>query len=131
MIQTVTPFLMFEGKAEAAMTFYVSLFDDGEVVELVRYAAGQPGPEGSVFKGVFRVGGQTVRCFDSHVHHAFTFTPAWSLFIDCDSDAQIERLAAALGEGGKVMMALADYGFSRRFTWVEDRFGVSWQINLP
>ena len=54
-----------------------------------------------------------------------------SLFVDCQSDAEIERLAAALGEGGTVLMELADYGFSRRFTWLNDRFGVSWQLNLP
>ena len=61
----------------------------------------------------------------------FTFTPSISLFVECESDAEIERLAGALGEGGQFMMPLGDYGFSRRFAWVSDRFGVSWQINLP
>ena len=70
-------------------------------------------------------------CFDSPVKHAFTFTPASSLFVECESEDEIDRIAAALGDGGAVLMPLADYGFSRRFTWLNDRFGVSWQLNLP
>jgi len=54
-----------------------------------------------------------------------------SFFVDCDSEDEIDRLAKALGEGGTTLMALGDYGFSRKFTWLNDRFGVSWQINLP
>jgi predicted 3-demethylubiquinone-9 3-methyltransferase (glyoxalase superfamily) len=54
-----------------------------------------------------------------------------SLFVDCSDEAQLEHLYAALSEGGQVLMELGDYGFSRRFGWVNDRFGVSWQINLP
>ena len=128
---TVRPFLMFEGKAEEAMRFYVSLFSGGEILDLVRFGAKGPGAEGSVMKGSFSIAGQTVMCFDSPAKHAFTFTPSVSLFVDCASEEEIRRLSAALGEGGTVLMALADYGFSRQFTWVNDRFGVSWQLNLP
>lgn len=127
----IRPFLMFEGRAEEALTFYVSLFPDAEVLEMVRYGAGQPGPEGSVLKARFRLAGQEVMCTDSLVKHAFGFTPALSLFVDCADEAELERLAAALGDGGAVLMPLGDYGFSRRFTWINDRFGVSWQLNLP
>lgn len=131
MPQKVRPFLMFEGRAEEAMTFYVSLFPDGKIVDIARYGPGQAGPEGSVKVASFIVGGQTVMCIDSPAKHAFTFTPAFSLFVDCDSEEDIRRLAAALGEGGAALMPLGSYGFSRQFAWLNDRFGVSWQINLP
>ena len=61
----------------------------------------------------------------------FTFTPAFSLFVDCESEAVLRQIHAALSDGGKELMPLGDYGFSREFAWVEDRFGVSWQLNLP
>ncbi len=126
----VRPFLMFEGKAEEAMNFYVSLIPGSEIVDIVRYGPGGPGAEGSVMKATFSVGGQTVMCIDSGVKHDFTFTPAFSLFIDCDSEAELERLFAALSQGGATLMPLGNYGFSRKFAWVNDRYGVSWQLNL-
>lgn len=67
---------------------------------------------------------------DSWVKHAFSFTPAVSLFVECESESEIDRLNAALGEGGSSLMPIDNYGFSRRFAWVNDRFGVSWQLNL-
>jgi len=130
MTQTVTPFLMFQGEAEAAIRLYVSLFDDGEILVLDTYPEGAA-TAGKVLHGAFRIGGQTVRCIDSTVAHAFSFTPSSSLFVDCASEAEIERLAGALGEGGQLLMPLANHGFSRRFAWLNDRFGVSWQLNLP
>jgi predicted 3-demethylubiquinone-9 3-methyltransferase (glyoxalase superfamily) len=128
MTQTIRPFLMFEGKAEAAMRLYASLFDDGEILELTRRG---PTEDAMVLRAAFRVGGQTILCSDSDVHHGFTFTPSSSLFVDCGSEAEIDRLAERLGDGGQVLMPLDNYGFSRRFAWVNDCFGVSWQLNLP
>jgi predicted 3-demethylubiquinone-9 3-methyltransferase (glyoxalase superfamily) len=122
---------MFEGKAEEAMNFYVSLFRDGKIINIVRYGPGQPGAEGSVMKANFSIGGQTVMCIDSPVKHNFTFTPAFSLFVDCESEEEIRRLCPALAEGGATLMPLGAYGFSRQFAWVADRYGVSWQLNLP
>jgi predicted 3-demethylubiquinone-9 3-methyltransferase (glyoxalase superfamily) len=130
MTQSVLPFLMFQGEAEAAVQFYVSLFPDGEIRRIDRYGPGQPGTEGTVAGGEFRVGGQTVLFHDNPVKHAFSFTPASSLFVQCGSEAEIDSLAERLADGGEVLMELANYGFSRKFTWVNDRFGVSWQINL-
>jgi predicted 3-demethylubiquinone-9 3-methyltransferase (glyoxalase superfamily) len=127
----VRPFLMFEGGAEEAMTFYVSLFPDSKVTDVTRYGPGEPGPENSIKTAKFTLGGQSVMCIDSPVKHAFTFTPAFSFFVDCQSEDDLRRFAAALGEGGGVLMPLANYGFSRLFTWLNDRFGVSWQLNLP
>jgi predicted 3-demethylubiquinone-9 3-methyltransferase (glyoxalase superfamily) len=127
----VTTFLMFEGKAEEAMNLYVSLFEDAAVGDIRRYGPGEAGPEGSVMQATFTLGGREFMCTDSPVHHAFTFTPAMSLFIDCTDEAQLERLYSRLSDAGQVLMELGDYGFSRRFGWVNDRFGVSWQLNLP
>lgn len=132
MSTTVRPFLMFQGgNAEEAMNFYISLFDDGEIVEIVRWGKDGPGAEGSVMGATFRVAGQNVMCIDSPVKHEFTFNPAISMFVTCETDAQIERLAAALSESGSFLMPLNNYGFSKKFAWVSDRYGVSWQLNLP
>ena len=130
---TVAPFLMFEGQAEEAMTLYVSLVPDSRVLDVQRYGPdgpGGPGAAGSVQLARFSLAGLTVLCSDSYVKHAFTFTPSVSLFLTCRSEAEVDRLAGALGAGGAVLMPLGDYGFSRRFAWVTDRFGVSWQVNL-
>lgn len=128
--QKITTFLMFEGRAEEAMTFYVSLFDDAEVVAVTRYGAGQQGAEGSVQHATFTLAGQQFMCIDSPAQHEFGFTPAMSLFVQCDSAEELERLYGALAEGGRELMPLGEYGFSARFGWVDDRFGVSWQLNL-
>ncbi|MGW3205678.1 VOC family protein [Streptomyces sp. NPDC001135] len=129
--QKITTFLMFEGDAEAAMTFYVSLFDDAEVVSVTRYGAEGEGEEGSVQHATFSLAGQRFMCIDSPVKHGFTFTPAVSLFVQCEDEPEIDRLYAALVDRGTELMPLGEYGFSRKFGWVNDRFGVSWQLNLP
>jgi predicted 3-demethylubiquinone-9 3-methyltransferase (glyoxalase superfamily) len=130
MTQKITTFLMFEGKAEEAMNFYTSLFPDSSIVNITRYGKEGPGPEGSVVHAVFSLGGQHFMCIDSHVKHQFTFTPSISLFVECGDEEEIERLFAKLSEGGQIMMPLNNYGFSRRFGWCADRFGVSWQMTL-
>lgn len=127
---TVSPFLMFEGKAEKAMSFYVGLIPDSSVIDIRRYGADGPGAEGSVMTATFSLGGLIVMCSDSNVSHDFTFTPSTSLFVTCSSEQEIDTLSGALADGGKVLMPLGNYGFSRNFAWVNDRFGVSWQLNL-
>jgi predicted 3-demethylubiquinone-9 3-methyltransferase (glyoxalase superfamily) len=131
MPKEITPFLMFQGgEAEAAMTFYTSLFDDGRIVEITRYGRQGPGPEGTVLTARFSLAGQEFRCSDSFVTHDFSFTPSFSLWIETESADELERLFAALADGGTQLMPLGEYGFSRRFGWVNDRYGVSWQLNL-
>ena len=127
----VQPFLMFEGKAEEAMNFYVSLFPNAKVVNNERYGPNRAGAEGSVMKASFSIGNQTVLCTDSIVKHTFSFTPAFSFFVDCRSEEEIGRIYAALSAGGTELMPLGEYGFSRKFSWINDRYGVSWQLNLP
>jgi predicted 3-demethylubiquinone-9 3-methyltransferase (glyoxalase superfamily) len=112
------------------MNFYVSQFAGGRVLEIERYGADGPGKEGSVRLAKFSVAGLTVMCIDSPVKHDFSFTPAISLFVTCSSEEEIDRLHVALSERGNIFMPLDNYGFSRRFSWVSDRFGVSWQLNL-
>jgi len=130
MPREVTTFLMFEGKAEEAMTCYVSLFPGSEVTRVEKYGPGEPGKEGSGKKADFTLAGHRLACIDSPAQHAFTFTPSVSLFVECEDEAELDRAFAALSAGGAVMMPPGNYGFSQKFTWVSDRFGVSWQLNL-
>lgn len=130
MAKSVSPFLMFQGgKAEEAINFYISLLPNSKVEQLDRFAAGEPGPEGTVKRAVISLAGQRVMFHDSFITHGFDFTPSFSLFIECDSEEELRRLAAALLEGGAEYMPIGNYGWSELFTWVGDRFGVSWQLN--
>lgn len=130
MPRSVSTFLMFEGVAEEAMTFYVSLFAGSEVKAIERYGPGEPGAEGSVKRADFTLAGHELICSDSPIKHGFTFTPSVSLFVECESEAELDAAFDRLSTGGAVLMPLGDYGFSRKFGWVNDRFGVSWQLNL-
>lgn len=126
----ITPFLMFEGKAEEAINFYTSIFQDSEIIHLTRYKAGEPGNEGEVSRAVISINGQEFLCTDSSVKHAFTFTPSISLYVNCDSEDEIDEAYAKLSDGGQLLMPLDSYPFSKKFGWVQDKFGVSWQLNL-
>lgn len=127
----ITPFLMFTGQADEAIGLYTSLFPRSSVIRMERYKQGEHGKEGTVKTAVFEINGTQVMCIDSPVPHAFSFTPSFSLFVDCDSQEELNRLFQELSTGGKVMMPLGNYGFSQWFGWTSDRFGVSWQLNLP
>jgi predicted 3-demethylubiquinone-9 3-methyltransferase (glyoxalase superfamily) len=129
---TARPFLMFQGGvAQAALDLYFATFPDSRMVRVERYAQGQGGPIGTIKVAVFTLCGREFMCSDSPVKHGFSFTPSSSTFVDFDSAAELERAFGILAQGGGVLMPLNNYGFSRRFGWVNDRFGVSWQLNLP
>jgi predicted 3-demethylubiquinone-9 3-methyltransferase (glyoxalase superfamily) len=130
-MSTLRPFLLFEGKAEEAMRFYTSIFPASSIEEIQRYDSEGPGKAGTVARATFTVAGQSVFCTDSPISHPFTFTPAFSFFFVCDSEEQLRQLHTALGQGGAELMPLDNYGFSRLFTWISDRYGISWQLNLP
>ena len=130
MTQKITTFLMFEGKAEEAMNFYTSLFEQSKVLHITRYGPNEAGAEGTVMHAIFALGEQEFMCIDSSVKHGFTFTPAISLYVTCASEAEIDRLYVKLSEGGQVLMPLDAYPFSPKFSWVADRFGISWQLTL-
>lgn len=130
-MKSVLPFLMFQGRAVEALDFYVALFGgDAEVEEVFHWGAGGPGVEGTVQRARLRLKDQRVICLDSPVTHAFDFTPSFSFFVECADEAEFDRLAAGLLDGGTALMPPGAYGFSRKFAWVNDRFGVSWQVNL-
>lgn len=115
--------LMFQGAMADAIALWSRAFPD-ITVEIL------DGGDRPSYARVI-LAGQTLMLFDSPVPHDFTFTPAISLLIHCDRAEEVDRLAGILGEGGTVLMPLGDYPFSSRYTWVVDRFGVSWQIMLP
>ena len=126
---TVSPFLMFEGDAGRAMELYCRVFPNSKVESVEKYGANDDGPEGTIKLATFSLSGQKVMCIDSPMKHGFTFTPATSLFVTCETAQQVDGFFEALSEGGKVMMPLNEYPFSKRFAWVADRFGVSWQFS--
>ena len=131
MTQGLRTFLTFQGGvATAALALYEDVFDDFELLEIDRYGPGDGGPDGTVKVARFRLANSEFSCADSPVDHAWGITPGVSLWIDCDDDAELERLFARLSAGGRVYMPLDNYGFSSRFGWVGDPFDVTWQLNL-
>lgn len=128
--QKITTFLMFEGKAEEAMNFYTSLFNQSEIVSISRYDENGPGKEGTVIHATFTLNGQEFMCIDSYVKHDFTFTSAMSLYVTCDTEEEIETVFNKLAQDGKVLMPLGSYPFSKKFGWLNDKYGVSWQLTL-
>jgi len=130
-VQKITPFLWFESQAEEAMNYYVSAFNDARVVSVRRYPdEGLEGPmqgfEGKVLTGVFELEGQRFMALDGGPH--FKFNPAVSFFVNRRTEAEVEEQFHKLAEGGSVLMPLQEYPFSKRYGWLRDRYGVSWQV---
>lgn len=133
-MKSITTFLMFvgdqHGKAEEAITLYTSIFNDSKIVRIEHYEAGDNEPKGSVKVAKFTLNGVEHMAMDSALDHAFTFTPSISLYVECESSEEIQSAYDAPADGGVTLMPLDNYGFSKQFGWVADRFGVSWQLNL-
>ena len=127
----IATFLTFQKQdAEQAMEFYVGLFDNSKIISLKRWGKEAPAKEGTIMQGTFRLNGKLFMCSDSPAIHDWGFTPAISNYVECEDESQLERLFTKLSENGKVMMPLNNYGFSQKFGFVEDKFGISWQLNL-
>ena len=109
-MQTVTPFLWFDGKAEEAMNFYLSVFKNSTVTNVAR------GPNGSVMSATFELDGQKFMALNGGP--MFSFTPAVSFFVNCDTQQEVDELWEKLSDGGK----------KERCGWLKDKFGLSWQV---
>jgi predicted 3-demethylubiquinone-9 3-methyltransferase (glyoxalase superfamily) len=129
MAESIRPFLMFQGDGPAAIDFYLSTFPDAIVDVVDRHEATETAPAGAPRRGSITIAGQTILFFDSPPVHDFTFTPAFSLFVTCETEEEVRHLATVLVEGGTALMPLGNYGFSTLFAWVNDRFGLSWQLS--
>src|SRR2546423_12357059 len=115
-MQKITPFLWFDGKAEEAMNFYVSVFKNSKVGSVSRCGEGGPGPKGTIMSATFQLEGQEF--FALNGGPQFTFTPAISFFVNCETQQEVDELWEKLSEGGK----------KERCGWLKDKYGLSWQI---
>lgn len=127
----IIPFFTFQdNRAEDAMNFYVALFDNSEVVNVQRWGKQAPVEEGKIMHATFNLNGKLFMCSDSPPIHDWNFSPAVSNYLECKDANELNRLFSKLAENGEVTMPLNNYGFSEKFGWVIDQFGVSWQLNL-
>jgi len=115
-MQRINPFLWFDGKAEEAMNFYVSIFKNSKVVNVSRYGEGGPGPKGTVMSATFELEGQRFLALNGGPQ--FTFSPAISFFVNCETQQEVDELWEKLSEGGE----------KQRCGWLKDKYGLSWQI---
>jgi predicted 3-demethylubiquinone-9 3-methyltransferase (glyoxalase superfamily) len=115
--QKITTYLWFDDNAEEAMRFYVSIFKNSKILDVVRYGDAGPGPKGTVMCGTFQLEGQEFIALNGGPH--FKFTEAISLFVNCQSQAEVDDLWEKL---------TADGGAPSRCGWLKDKFGLSWQI---
>lgn len=134
-MDTIVPMLLFvgeqHGKAEEAVNLYVSLFPDSTITHIERHGPDEGETPGTIKQMHFTLRGRGHRAMDSGLDHGFSFTPAISLFVTCAAEAELDRLYENLSADGAVLMPLDKYPFSRKYAWVQDRFGVSWQLHLP
>ncbi|HET9994887.1 MAG TPA: VOC family protein [Candidatus Acidoferrum sp.] len=115
-MQKITPFLWFDGKAEEAMNFYTSIFKNSKIGTVSRYGEGGPGAKGTVMSATFQLDGQQFMALNGGPQ--FTFSPAISLFVNCETQQEVDELWEKLSEGGK----------KERCGWLKDKYGLSWQI---
>jgi predicted 3-demethylubiquinone-9 3-methyltransferase (glyoxalase superfamily) len=115
-MQRITPFLWFDDQAEEAMNFYVSIFKNSKVGRVTRYGEAGPGPKGSVMSATFQLEGQEFMALNGGPH--FSFTPAISFFVNCETQEEVDELWKKLSAGGK----------TERCGWLKDKYGLSWQI---
>jgi len=115
-MQKITPFLWFDGKAEEAANFYTSIFPNSKIVSMMRSGEPGPGPKGSVMSATFELQGQEFIALNGGP--MFTFSPAISFFVHCETQEEVDKFWEKLSEGGE----------KQRCGWLKDKFGVSWQI---
>ena len=118
-MQKITPFLWFDGKAEEAMNFYVSIFKNSKTANVVRYGEAGPGPKGTVITATFQLEGQEFIALNGGPQ--FKFTEAVSFWVSCETQEEIDDMWEKLSAGGE----------KGRCGWLKDRYGLSWQIVPP
>jgi predicted 3-demethylubiquinone-9 3-methyltransferase (glyoxalase superfamily) len=112
----ITPFLWFDDKAEEAMNFYTSIFKNSKIGSITRYGEEGPGSKGTVMIATFQLNGQEIMALNGGPQ--FTFSPAISFFVNCETQAEVDELWEKLSEGGE----------KQRCGWLKDKYGLSWQI---
>ena len=131
-MQRITPCLWFDENAEEAVDFYSTLFKNSKKLTVSQYgeagAAVSGRPKGSTMTVAFQLAGQEFLALNGGP--IFKFTPAISLFVACESEKEVDALYEQLSKSGQVLMPLDEYPFSKKFAWVQDRFGLSWQLIL-
>lgn len=115
-MQKITPFLWFDGKAEEAMNFYTSIFKNSKIGSISHYGEEGPGPKGTVMSATFQLEGREFIALNGGPQ--FTFSPAISFFVNCETQEEVDELWEKLSEGGEKI----------RCGWLRDKFGLSWQI---
>jgi len=134
-MQKTATFLMFVGnqcgKAEEAIKLYTSLFKNSGIKHIEYWKKDEPGgKEGLVKQATFTIAGLEYMASENTFEHDFTFTPAISMYVDCENEQELESLFQKLSKGGTIMMPIENYGFSTKFGWLADMYGVSWQLNV-
>jgi predicted 3-demethylubiquinone-9 3-methyltransferase (glyoxalase superfamily) len=127
-MEQIATFMMFDGNAEEAINFYLSIFPNSGIESISRYGENAGGQSGKVLHAVFTLNGTRFMCIDSVVKHEFGFTPAMSVHVSCETEQEVDTFFAKLSEGGQILMALDAYPFSKKYAWFNDKFGVSWQL---
>ncbi len=128
MTRPIAPCLWFDDNAEEAVEFYVSVFEDSRVLHVDRFSDVGPDPDAPVVFIEFELNGRPFQALNGGPE--FTITPAVSFFVTGEDEAEIDALWEALADGGTALMPLDSYPFSDKYGWVQDRFGVSWQLAL-
>jgi predicted 3-demethylubiquinone-9 3-methyltransferase (glyoxalase superfamily) len=115
-MQKITPFLWFDGKAEEAMNFYVSIFKNAKIVGVTRYGEAGPGPKGTAMTAKFELDGQEFVALNGGPQ--FTFTEAISFVVNCATQQEVDEFWEKLSQGGE----------KSRCGWLKDKYGLSWQV---
>jgi predicted 3-demethylubiquinone-9 3-methyltransferase (glyoxalase superfamily) len=119
------------GRAAEALEFYRAHVPDVTVGNVMPLDDPSDPTRTGLQRAEFTIGDARFVAFDGPGPHEFSFTPAVSVWLELDNLATLQTVVHALADGGRTLMPLGDYGFSEQFAWVDDRFGVSWQLNLP
>lgn len=127
-MQKIVPFLWFDNQAEEAVTFYASIFKNSEVTSTARYGKTHPQHSSKVMTVNFKLENQDFIALNGGPE--FSFTPAISFFVTLETEADVDALWEKLAEGGTVLMPFQAYDWSEKYGWLNDKYGVSWQIGL-